>query len=63
MKICQLVKDGGTLQSIGDEYDVGKSTIYDIVKSKEKLQAFRKEINDGDCIKKRKTVMKAELAN
>ena len=61
LKMCQLVKGGRTLQSVADEYDVGKSTVHDIVKSEEKLQAFQKEIKDGDCIKKRKTVKKADL--
>lgn len=31
------------------------------MKSEDKLQAFQKEISDGDCIKKRKTVKKADL--
>ena len=61
LKICQLVRSGRTLQSVADEYGVGKSTVHDIVKSEEKLQAFQKEIKDGDCIKKRKTVKKADL--
>ena len=61
LKICQLVKGGRTLQSVADEYDVGKSTVHGVVKSEDKLQAFQKEISDGDCIKKRKTVKKADL--
>ena len=32
------------------------------MKSEERLQAFQKEIRDGDCIKKRKTVKKAYLS-
>ena len=62
LKICQLVRGGRTLQSIADKYDVGKSTVHDIVKSEERLQAFQKEIRDGDCIKKRKTAKKADLS-
>ena len=58
LKICQLVRSGRTLQSVADEYDVGKSTVHNIVKSEEKVQAFQKEIKDGHCIKKRKTVKK-----
>ena len=61
LKICQLVKSGRTLQSVADEYDDGKSTFHNIVKSKEKVQAFQTEIKDGDCIKKRRTVKKADL--
>ena len=62
LKICQLVKGGRTLQSVVDEYNVGKSIVHDIIKSEKKLQAFQKEIKDGDCIKKRKTVKKADLS-
>ena len=62
LKICQLVKGGRILQSVADKYNVGKSTVHDIVKSEKKLQAFQKEIEDGDCIKKRKTVKKADLS-
>ena len=40
LKICQLVKGGSTLQSVADKYDVGKSTIHDIMKNKEKPQVF-----------------------
>ena len=58
LKICQLIRSGRTLQSVADEYGVGKSTVHNIVKSEEKLQAFQKEIKDCDCIKKRKTVKK-----
>ena len=61
LKICQLVRSGRTLQGVSDEYGVGKSTVHDIVKSEEKLQAFQKEIKDGDCIKKRKRLKKADL--
>ena len=61
LKICQLVKSGRTFQSVADEYDIGKSTVHNIVKNKEKLYEFQKEIEDGDCIKKRKTVKKADL--
>ena len=31
------------------------------MKSEAKLQAFQKEINEGDCIKKRKTVKRSDL--
>ena len=56
-----VVRSGRTLQSVADEYDVGKSTFHDIVKSEEKLQAFQKEINDGDCINKRETVKTIDI--
>ena len=49
------------LQSVASEFNVGKSTVHDIVKSEEKLQAFQKEITDGNCVKKQKTVKRADL--
>ena len=33
LKICQLVKAGKTLQSVANEYNIGKCTVHDIVKS------------------------------
>ena len=37
--------------------------MYDnIVKSEDKLKTFQKELEDGDCIKKRKIVRKADFA-
>ena len=60
LQICQQVKNGRSLQSVAGEYGVGKSTVHNIVKSEKKLRVFQKEITDGDCIKKRKT-MKGSL--
>ena len=34
----------------------------DIVKSEDKLKTFQKEVEDGDCIKKRKIVRKVDFA-
>ena len=61
LKIHQLVKSRRTFQSIVDEYDFGKSTVHNNVKNEEKLHDFQKETEDGDCIKKRKTMKKADL--
>ena len=33
-----------------------------IVKSEDKLKTFQKEVEDGDCIKKRNIVKKADFA-
>ena len=49
------------MTSVALEYDRPKSTVYDIVKSKEKLKAFLKEIEDGSCVKKRRIVRRANL--
>ena len=40
LKICELAKDGRTLQSLANKFDIGKSTVYDIVKNEERLQVF-----------------------
>ena len=61
LKICELAKGGRTLQNLVNEFDIGKSTIHDIVKNEERLQVFQKEVTDGDCIKKRKTMKKSVL--
>ena len=41
-KMCQLVKGRRALQSIAGEYDVGKSTVHDIMKSEENVPAIQK---------------------
>ena len=41
-KMCQLVKGRRALQSIVGEYDVGKSTVHDIMKSEENVLAIQK---------------------
>ena len=53
LKICDLVKNGRSLTSVAVEFNVGKSTVHDIVKNKAKLQTFLTEIQDGDCTKRR----------
>ena len=50
LKICDLIESGRTLTSVALEYDTPKSTVHNIVKSKEKLKAFLKEIEDGLCV-------------
>ena len=61
LKICDLVKNGRSLTSVVAEFNVGKSTVHDIVKNKAKLQTFLTEIQDGDCTKKRWIVIRANL--
>ena len=56
-----LTIDGRSLTSIAAEFNVGKSIVHDIVKNKAKLQTFLTEIQDGDCIKKRRIVRRANL--
>ena len=61
LKICDLVKNGRSLTSVAAELNVGKSTVQDMVKNKAKLQTFLTEIQDGDCIKKKWIVRRANL--
>ncbi len=49
------------MQSLASEYGIGKSTVHDIVKNGEKLKQFQKEICEGVCVKKRKTMKKSTL--
>ena len=35
LKICELAKGGRTLQSLANEFDIGKSTVHDMVKNEE----------------------------
>ena len=61
LKICDLVKNGRSLTSVAAEFNVGKSTVHDMMKNKAKLQTFLTEIQDGDCIKKKRIVRRANL--
>ena len=49
------------MASLAGEFNVGRSTIHDIVKNEAKLQQFMTEIEDGECIKKRRIVRRADL--
>ena len=61
LKICDYIKNGRSFASVAAEFNIGNSTVYDTVKNKSKLQAFMREIEDGDCIKKRKIARRADL--
>ena len=61
LKICDYITNGRSFASVAAKFNVGNSTVYDIVKNKAKLQAFGREIEDGDCIKKRKIARSADL--
>ncbi len=50
------------LRQIAATFGVGKSTVYDIIKNEEKLKTFQTEVEDGDCIKKRKIVRRADFS-
>ena len=61
LKICDMVKNGRSLTSVAAEFNVGKSTVHNIVKNKAKLETVLTEIQDGDCTKKRQFVRRANL--
>ena len=61
LKICNLVKSGRSLTSAAAELNVAKSTSHDIVKNEVKIQTFLTDIQDSDCIKKRRIVRRADL--
>ena len=61
LKVCDLVQNGRLLTSVAAEFNTAKSTVHDIVKNKVKLQTFLTELQDGDCIKKRRIVRRADL--
>ena len=62
LKICDLMKNGRSLTSVAAEFNVGKSTVHGMMKNKAKLQTFLTVIQDGDCInKKRQIVRRANL--
>ena len=62
LKICELVKNGRSLASVAAEFNTSKTTVHDIVKNQEKLHDFITEIQDGDCMKNRKTIRRADLS-
>ena len=35
-------------------FNIGKSTVHDIIKNEDKMQTFLTEVQDGDSIKKRR---------
>ena len=37
------------MRLVASTIGVGKSTVYDIVKSEDKLKTFQKEVEDVDC--------------
>ena len=63
LKICELVRNKISLRSIAAEFGVGKSTVADIMKNKDKLQAFHDKVQDMDGLKKRKIIRRADLEN
>ena len=58
--ILKKVDEGQSLSSIATEFGVGKSTVFDIKKSREKIMKFATEALDECSIKKRCIVRRAD---
>ena len=57
---CSDSVDGGeTPSAISTEYDIGRPTVYDIVKNREKIEKFIKSADDEP--RNRKTLKSSEL--
>ena len=61
IKICESVRSGRSPTSVAQEFNVGKSTVHDIVKNEGKLKQSKTEIENGDCIKKWNVVRRADF--
>ncbi len=62
LKICESIRKGLSMTSVAQQFNVGRSTVHDIVKNEAKLKRFATEIEEGDCIKKRKIVRRPEFS-
>ena len=60
LEICKFVKQGKTLANVAALFNIGKSTVHDIIKNEDKLQTFLTEVQDGDSIKKRRIVRRSD---
>lgn len=60
LEILKKIDQGGSLASIAEEFVVGKSTIYDLKASRQKIMKFVAETQNEKCLKKRCTVRKAD---
>ncbi len=50
------------MTSVAQQFNVGRLTVHDIVKNEAKLKRFVTEIEERDCIKKRKIVRRPDKA-
>ncbi len=61
LKICESIRKGLSMTSVAQQFNVGRSTVHDIVKNEAKLKRFATEI-EGGCIKKRNIVRRPEFS-
>ena len=52
LEICDRTRNGWTYSRISAEYGIGKSTVFDIIKSEDKLKTFQSQLQNEDCTKK-----------
>ena len=60
VKLLQKLDSGVSVNRLTKEFDVGKSTIYDLKKQKDKLVKFYAESNEQKLMINRKTLHRAK---
>ncbi len=60
LDILKKIDWGSSLASIAEEFEVGKTTVYDLKVSRQKIMKFVTETQDERCLKKRCIVRKAD---
>ena len=52
LEICDRSRNDWSYSQISAEYGIGKSTVFDIIKSEDKLKTFQSQLPNEDCMKK-----------
>ena len=60
-EICDCTRNDWTYSRISAEYGIGKSTVFNIIKSDNKLKAFQSQLQLEDCMKTRCIVRMADF--
>ena len=60
LEVCKAAKRGRSLSCLATEYAIRKSTI-NIAEVRGKVKDFQTELHDGDCVKKRRIVRRADF--
>ena len=63
LEACKTAKRGRNLSSLATEYAIGKATesTISIAEVLGKLKDFQTDLHDGDCVKKRRIVRRADF--
>ena len=51
-EICNRARNGWTYSQISADYGIGKSTVFNIIKSEDELKTFQSQLQNEDCAKK-----------